>query len=117
MEPGGNGGAVPHTMETIMQPTTVLAIALVVGAVLGTFVRLWTTPAFETWSKQLIVEVLSNGAVAVLIPYAAKIPGVGAVLPDLSLLPPVPAGVVMFFFASGSGDFFSNLRKKITGGS
>jgi len=100
-----------------MQPTTVLAIALVVGAVLGTFVRLWTTPAFETWSKQLIVEVLSNGAVAVLIPYAAKIPGVGAVLPDLSLLPPVPAGVVMFFFASGSGDFFSNLRKKITGGS
>lgn len=99
-----------------MQPTTVLAIALVVGAVLGTFVRLWTSPAFTTWSKQLAVEVISNGAVALLIPYAAKIPGVGAVIPDLSLLPPVPAGVVLFFFAAGSGDFFGNLRKKITGG-
>ena len=117
MVPGGSGGAVPLTTENIMQPTTVLAIALVVGAVLGTFVRLWTTPAFETWSKQLIVEIISNGAVALIIPYAAKIPGVGAVLPDLGMLPPVPAGVVMFFFASGSGDFFHNLRKKITGGS
>lgn len=96
-----------------MQPSTVLAIALVVGAVLGTFVRVWTSPTFATWSKQLVVEIIGNGLVALLIPYAAKLPGFNVVLPELDKLPPIPAGVIMFFVATGSGDFFGNLRKKI----
>lgn len=97
-----------------MQPETALAIALVVGAVLGTLSRLWLTPAFVTWSKQLVVEIIGNGLAAFLIPYLGALPVIGESL-DVSKLPPVAAGVVMYFIASGSGDFLGNVRKKITG--
>jgi hypothetical protein len=89
-----------------------LTLALVAGAVLGTAARLWLSPAFETFSKQFIVEVVSNGILAILIPHA------GAVIPglDVTKLPPLAAGAGMFLIAGGAGDFFGNLRKKITGG-
>lgn len=95
-----------------MEPTTVLTLALVAGAVLGTFARLWMSPAFATWSKELVIEVASNGVAAVLIPH------LGSVVTGLDVtgLPPLAAGAAMFFIASGSGDFVGNIRKKITGG-
>lgn len=94
-----------------MTPETTLTLSLVAGAVLGAFARLWLSPSFETWSKQLIVEVLTNGIAALLIPY------LGVVIPalDVTKLPPLAAGGVMFFIASGSGDFVGNIRRKITG--
>ena len=95
-----------------MQPHDALTLALVTGAVLGTAVRLWLSPAFTTFGKQFIVEVLSNGILAVLIPYAGMvIPGL-----DVTKLPALAAGAGMFLIAGGSGDFFGNLRKKVTGG-
>ena len=96
-----------------MQPPDVLTLALVTGAVLGTVARLWLSPAFTTiLGKQFIVEVVSNGILAVLIPYAGTaIPGL-----DVTKLPPLAAGAGMFMIAGGAGDFFGNLRKKVTGG-
>jgi hypothetical protein len=88
-----------------------LALTFVAGAVLGTVARLWLSPAFTTFGKQFVVEVMSNGILAVLVPYAGTvIPGL-----DVTKLPPLAAGAGMFLIASGSGDFFGNLRKKITG--
>jgi hypothetical protein len=94
-----------------MSPTTLLMIALVVGAVAGTFSRLWASPAYDVKSRQLIVEVIGNGVAAILIPY------VGTVIPalDITKLPPVAAGAVMYFIASGSGDFLGNVRQKVSG--
>lgn len=98
-----------------MTPLQWLTLALVVGAVLGTASRVWAATEFKgTFNKQFIIEVIGNGATAFLIPYAAKIPGVGAML-DISGIPPTAAGVVMFFIASGSGDFLGNIRRKIIG--
>lgn len=113
---GGSGGAVPHTMETIMQPQTVLAIALVVGAVLGTLFRIWASPTFQgLFNKQLAIEAISNGAVALVIPYAAALPILSGIFPDMTTLKPIPGGAIMFFVAMGSGDWFGNIRKKIGG--
>jgi len=98
-----------------MTPTTILTIALVIGAVLGTFSRIWASPAFTTWSKQLGVEVIANALTALLIPYLSTIPLIGDSL-DISKLPPIAAGAIMYFISSGSGDFLGNIRKKITGG-
>lgn len=94
-----------------LSPITILTIALVVGAALGAFSRMWASPAFATTGKQLVVEVITNAIAAVLIPH------LGAVIPalDLAKLPPLAAGAVMFFIASGSGDFVGNIRRKITG--
>lgn len=95
-----------------LSPVTVLTIALVVGAVLGTFSRLWASPAFSTFGKQFVIEVVSNGIAAVLIPQ------VGFMVPalDVTQMPPIAAGAAMYFIASGSGDFVGNIRKKFTGG-
>jgi len=99
-----------------MSPTTILALALVIGAVLGTFSRGWASASFSSpFEKKLMIEVLGNGILALLIPYAGSIPGVGEML-DVSKLPPIPAGALMYLVASGSGDFFGNIRKKFTGG-
>lgn len=99
-----------------MQPTTVLAIALVAGAVLGTLFRIWASPSFQgVFNKQLAIEAISNGVVALLIPYAATLPILGGVFPDMGTLKPVPGGAIMFFIAMGSGDWFGNIRKKIGG--
>jgi len=97
-----------------MSPATILAIALVIGAVAGTFSRLWASPAFTTWSKQAIVEVIGNGLTALVIPFLGTLPIIGDSL-DISKLPPIAAGGIMYFIASGSGDFLGNLRKKFTG--
>lgn len=99
-----------------MQPQTALAIALVVGAVLGTLFRIWASPAFQgTFNKQLFIEAISNGVVALLIPYAAMLPVLNGVFPDMGALKPIPGGAIMFFVAMGSGDWFGNIRKKIAG--
>lgn len=99
-----------------MQPTTVLAIALVAGAVLGTLFRIWASPTFQgVFNKQLAIEAISNGAVALLIPYAATLPVLGGVFPDMATLKPIPGGAIMFFVAMGSGDWFGNIRRKIAG--
>lgn len=94
-----------------LSPTTVLTIALVAGAVLGAFLRLWVSPAFTALSKQLITEVAFNGLAAVLIPHA------GAIIPglDVTKLPPLAAFAVMAFIASGSGDFVGNIRRLFSG--
>lgn len=94
-----------------MDPTTVLTVALVAGAVLGTFARLWVSPAFATWSKELVIEVASNGVAAVLIPHLGSV--VSGL--DVTAMPPLAAGAAMFFISSGSGDFVGNIRRKITG--
>lgn len=100
-----------------MDPQTrVMVIALVVGAVVGTIFRIWASPAFQgTFNKQLAIEAISNGVVAALIPYASKIPVLSAIFPDMTTFPAIPAGAIMFFVASGSGDWFTNLKKKISG--
>jgi len=98
-------------MFSNLSPTTTLTIALVLGAVLGAFFRLWVSPAFVTFSKQLVTEIAFNGLAAVLIPHA------GAIIPglDVTSLPPLAAFAVMAFIASGSGDFVGNIRKLFSG--
>lgn len=98
-----------------MTPTTILTLALVIGAVLGTFSRIWASPSFSTWSKQLTVEIVGNGLTALVIPYLSALPFIGESL-DISKLPPIAAGAVMYFIASGSGDFLGNIRRKLIGG-
>ena len=92
-----------------LSPTTWMAIALVLGAVAGTFSRLWASPSFDVFGRQLITELIGNGVAALLIPY------VGSIIPalDVTKLPPVAAGAVMYFIASGSGDFLGNVRHKV----
>lgn len=90
-------------------------IALVLGAILGTFSRLWATPSFDIFSRQLVVELIGNGVAAILIPY------VGVVFPsfDITKMPAIANFAVMYFIASGSGDFLGNVRRKVaelTGG-
>lgn len=98
-----------------MDPQTrLMVIALVVGAVVGTIFRIWASPAFQgVFNKQLAIEAVSNGIVAAIIPYASKLPLLSSVFPDMTTFPPLPAGAIMFFVASGSGDWFGNLKRKL----
>jgi hypothetical protein len=98
-------------MFSSLSPTAVLTIALVLGAVLGAFFRLWVSPAYTALSKQLVTEVVTNGIAAVLIPH------LGAVIPglDVTKLPALAAFGVMFFIASGSGDFVGNIKRLLSG--
>lgn len=96
-----------------MSPLTQLTIALVIGALVGSFCRVWASPSFDTWSKRLAVEVFSNGVAGLLLPYVGRIEFLRALLPvDLSALPPVAAGAGMFFVALATGDFVPNLLKR-----
>ena len=99
-----------YSFLTSLSPGTITAIALVIGAVAGTFSRLWVSPTVDLWSRQLIVEVVGNGVAALLIPY------VGTLIPalDITKLPPIASFAMMYFIASGSGDFLGNVRKKVT---
>lgn len=93
-----------------------LALALVLGAVLGTLSRLWAAPNIDMKSRRTLNEVVGNGLTALVIPYLSVIPVIGENL-DVTKMPKIAAFVVMYFIASGSGDFLGNLRRKIIPGS
>jgi peptidoglycan/LPS O-acetylase OafA/YrhL len=99
----------------LIEPTPLYsAIALLLGALLGTWSRLYFKPGPTTLDKSAVTELIANGLTAVIIPYLSTIPGVGQYL-DVSKLPLIAAFVLMYFIASGSGDFLGNIRRKILG--